>query len=136
MNKQVALMTMVAVGGVIGIQAPINAGLGRTTGGIGATVINFIVGGLLVAAIMGLSGGASGLREVADVRWYYLLGGVCGAAYVFATMSLVGSIGARGIAAATITGQMVLSLLLDRIGAFGLESAELTGGGWPEPCCC
>ena len=60
------------------------------------------------------------------MSWYYLLGGVLGAAYVFAALSAVGSIGAGGVAAATITGQLTFSLVLDRIGFLGLEQQAFT----------
>ena len=58
-----------------------------------------------------------------DVRWYYLLGGVLGAAYVFMALMTVGTIGAGGVAAATITGQLTMSVVIDRLGVLGLDRA-------------
>jgi transporter family-2 protein len=63
---------------------------------------------------------------VAHVQWYYLLGGALGAAYVFSALVLVSQIGAGAVAAATVTGQLTTSVLLDRIGFLGLDQQPLT----------
>jgi transporter family-2 protein len=117
---------MAAVGGLIALQPAINAGLGRATGNIAAALVSFAVGTLLLAAIVVLSGQASGLDATLDVPWYYLLGGILGAAYVFTALVVVSSIGAGGVAAATITGQLVASVVLDRLGVLGLEPTPIT----------
>ena len=44
-----------------------------------------------------------------NVDWYYLLGGLLGAAYVFTALVLVDEIGAGGVAAATVSSQLTLS---------------------------
>ncbi len=60
------------------------------------------------------------------MEWYYLLGGILGAAYVFSALALVSEIGAGGVAAATVTGQLVTSVVLDRIGFLGLDREPIT----------
>jgi len=45
---------------------------------------------------------------------------------VFAALQTVGSIGAGGVAAATITGQLTASLALDRLGVLGLDEVPIT----------
>jgi transporter family-2 protein len=117
---------MAVVGGCIALQAPINAGLGKSTGSFAAATISFAVGTVLLAAIVGFSGRTAGLGEVAHVEWYYLLGGALGAAYVFSALVLVKEIGAGGVAAATVTGQLTTSVVLDRIGFLGLEQEPFT----------
>ncbi|HEX6585974.1 MAG TPA: DMT family transporter, partial [Solirubrobacterales bacterium] len=49
-----------------------------------------------------------------------------GAVYVFSALVLVKEIGAGGVAAATVTGQLATSVFLDRIGFLGLEQEPLT----------
>jgi bacterial/archaeal transporter family-2 protein len=127
-DRGVAVILMAAVGGLIALQPAVNAGLGRTTGNLAAALVSFAVGCLLLAALVGLSGQAGGLGSTFDVPWYYLLGGVLGAAYVFTALVTVSSIGAGGVAAATITGQLTASVVLDRLGALGLEETALTPG--------
>ena len=110
MDRGVAVLLMAVTGALIAIQPAINAGLGKATGSLPAALVSFGVGTLLLAAIVVLSGKAGGLSSTFDVTWYYLLGGVLGAAYVFAALSTVGTIGAGGVAAATITGQLTMSV--------------------------
>ena len=117
---------MALTGGLIALQAPINAGLGKATGSIAAAFVSFAVGTLLLAAIVALAGQAGGLNSTFDVRWYYLLGGALGAAYVFTALKTVGTIGAGGVAAATITGQLTLSVVIDRLGILGLEQEPIS----------
>ena len=126
MDKGLAVFLMAVVGGLIALQAPINAGLGRATGSFAAALVSFGVGTLALAAIVILSGKAAGVAEATSVEWYYLLGGLLGAAYVFSALVLVDEIGAGGVAAATVTGQLTLSVLLDRLGVLGLEQTPLT----------
>ncbi len=60
------------------------------------------------------------------MRWYYLIGGLLGAAYVTVALIAVSSIGAGGVAAATITGQLTTAVLIDRLGILGLEKVPIT----------
>src|SRR4051812_9764509 len=126
MDRGFAVLIMALVGGCIALQAPINAGLGKSTGSFAAATISFAVGTILLTAIVVVSGRAGGLTNVAHVEWYYLLGGALGAAYVFSALVLVSHIGAGGVAAATVTGQLTTSVVLDRIGFLGLEQTPLT----------
>jgi len=126
MDRGFAVLIMAVVGGCIALQAPINAGLGKHTGSFAAATVSFAVGTLLLGAIVVVSGKAGGIPNVAHVEWYYLLGGALGAAYVFSALVLVSHIGAGGVAAATVTGQLTTSVILDRIGFLGLEQTPLS----------
>ena len=126
MDKGLAVLIMAVVGGFIALQAPINAGLGKATGSFAAALVSFAIGTLVLAAIVVVSGKAGGVGEATGVEWYYLLGGILGAAYVFSALVLVDEIGAGGVAAATVTGQLVTSVALDRLGVLGLEQTSLT----------
>jgi bacterial/archaeal transporter family-2 protein len=126
MDRGFAVLIMALVGGCIALQAPINAGLGKSTGSFAAATISFAVGTLLLGAIVVLSGKAGGLGDVAHVEWYYLLGGALGAAYVFSALVLVSHIGAGGVAAATVTGQLTTSVVLDQIGFLGLDKEPIS----------
>jgi len=126
MDRGLAVLTMALVGGCVALQAPINAGLGKSTGNFAAATISFAVGTVLLAAIVVLSGKTGGLSDVAHVEWYYLLGGALGAAYVFSALVLVGQIGAGPVAAATVTGQLTTSVILDRIGFLGLDREPIS----------
>jgi bacterial/archaeal transporter family-2 protein len=126
MDRGLAVVLMAATGGLIALQPAINAGLGKATGNIAAAFVSFAIGALLLAVIVAIAGQAGGLGSTFDVRWYYLLGGVLGAAYVFTALVTVSSIGAGGVAAATITGQLTASVVIDRLGILGLEETPIT----------
>lgn len=126
MDRGVAVLLTAGAGGLIALQAPINAGLGRVTGSLPAALVSFLVGTIALAAIVVLSGKAGGLSSTFDVSWYYLLGGLLGAVYVANALVAVTAIGAGGVAAATITGQLAFSVAIDRLGWFGLDQVPLT----------
>jgi transporter family-2 protein len=126
MDRGLAVLLTAAAGGLIALQAPINAGLGRSTGGLQAALVSFFVGTVALAAIVVLSGKAGGLGSTFDVSWYYLLGGLLGAVYVSNALIAVSAIGAGGVAAATVTGQLTFSVVIDRLGLFGLDQVALS----------
>ena len=126
MSKEAAIAATVMVGGLVAAQAPINAALARSTGSIGAGTNNFAVGlvVLLVLSILLAGGGDSD----EPLRWYYLLGGAMGVAIVVTTLITVKTLGAGGVTAATIAGQLTLSLVLDKLGVLGLSERPLSIG--------
>lgn len=126
MDRGLAVTLTAAVGGLIALQAPVNAELGKATGNVAAALVSFIVGTLLLVLLVAFSGQADGLRNVFDLEWYYLIGGVLGVAYVYTVLVTVSSIGAGGVAAATITGQLTASVVIDRLGILGLEEQALS----------
>jgi transporter family-2 protein len=128
MDKGAYVVLTALAGGLIALQAPINAGLGRATGSLPAALVSFTIGTLALAAIVVLSGQASGLGSTFDVSWYYLLGGLLGAVYVANALIAVSAIGAGGVAAATIAGQLTASVAIDRLGLFGLDQVPLDPG--------
>jgi transporter family-2 protein len=111
---------------LIAAQAPINAGLGKTTGSMAAALVSFSVGTVALATVVVLSGKAGGLSSTFDVSWYYLLGGFLGAIYVLNALIAVSAIGAGGVAAATVFGQLTAAVAIDRLGLFGLDQTPLS----------
>jgi bacterial/archaeal transporter family-2 protein len=126
MDRGLAVLLTAVAGGLIALQAPINSGLGKATGALPAALVSFAVGSLALAAVVVVSGKAGGLHSTFDVNWYYLIGGLLGAVYVLTALSLVSSIGAGGLAAATVTGQLTASVVIDRLGLFGLDQVALS----------
>ena len=121
-----AALATVVVGSLIALQAPINSGLGKVTGTMPAAAISFTVGTLLLVAIVVVSGEVGSVSRAFDVRWYYLIGGVLGAAYVTTVLLTVRTLGAGGVTAATVAGQLTMSVIIDRLGFLGLEETPIT----------
>jgi bacterial/archaeal transporter family-2 protein len=126
MDRGLAVLLTAAVGGLIAMQPAVNSGLGRETGSLAAALVSFTVGTIVLAAIVVVAGQAGGLRATFDAGPVYLIGGLLGAAYVTMAIFAVREIGAGGVAAATITGQLTFSVLLDRFGVLGLEQTPIT----------
>lgn len=126
MDRGLAVLVTALVGGLIALQPPVNAGLAKATGSLPAAFVSFLVGTIALGALVVLAGKAGGLSSTFDVRWYYLIGGFLGMAYVTAALITVTTIGAGGVAAATITGQLTAAVVIDRLGILGLEQTELT----------
>jgi bacterial/archaeal transporter family-2 protein len=127
MDRGVAVVVTAIAGGLIALQPPINAELGRFTGNLQAGFVSFAVGALLIGAIVVLTGKAGGLSHASEPSWIYLLGGgVTGAAYVVTALITVSSIGAAGVVAATIVGQLSASVVIDRLGVLGLEEVPIS----------
>lgn len=122
----VAALATVVVGSLIALQAPINSGLGKAVGTLPAAAISFTIGTILLLGLVIVSGNLGNLSEAANVRWYYLLGGMLGAAYVTTVLLTVRTLGAGGVTAATVAGQLTASLVIDRVGMLGLEETPIT----------
>jgi transporter family-2 protein len=126
MDRGVAILLTAVAGGLIALQAPINAELGRVTGNLAAALVSFLIGTVALTGIVVVSGQAGGLGSTFEVNWYYLLGGLLGAIYVTNALIAVSAIGAGGVAALTVGAQLIASVAIDRLGLFGLDEVALT----------
>jgi transporter family-2 protein len=125
--KEPALLLTVFAGGLIALQAPINSILGKSVGTFAAASVSFIVGTIALVLITVLVGGGFGdVGEARNLPWYYLSGGVLGAVYVTTALVAVRSLGAGGVVAATIAGQLTLSLVIDQLGILGVDRQPIT----------
>ncbi|HEX8053466.1 MAG TPA: DMT family transporter [Thermoleophilaceae bacterium] len=128
MKPGVAVLLTACAGGLVAMQAPINSALGKAAGTFAAASISFAVGTTALIGITLLSNSKVDLAAIGDLRWYYLTGGLLGAAYVTTVLVSVRTLGAGGLTAATITGQLSFSVVMDRLGAFGLDEKPLSVG--------
>jgi len=127
------LLTLVALvtGGLIALQAPINAEAATRLGHpISAATMSFCVGTVLLIAITLLFARSStNLGALQTMPLYMLLGGgLLGAGYVTVTLILAPKIGIAAVMALGIAGQLGAALLLDRFGLFDLMERELSVG--------
>jgi bacterial/archaeal transporter family-2 protein len=127
-SKELAVLVTVAAGGFVAAQAPANNVLSERVGTLGAASVNFLVGTICILAItFAFAGGFNGEEGADSPAWYYwVLGGLGGVAIVVTTLVAVRELGAGGITAAVIAGQLTLSVVLDRLGVLGLEERAVT----------
>lgn len=128
MDRNLAIPLTVIAGGMIALQAPINGMLGRTVGSFAAAALSFTLGSIALIVIAALLGGFGQIGAVRTLSPVYLLGGVLGAVYVTTALTTVTTLGAGGVTAATIAGQLALSVTADRFGLLGLAQKPLTLG--------
>jgi transporter family-2 protein len=122
----VAVLLGVGAGCLVGMQAPINSRLGKTVGGAQAATFSFLVGTIaLVSISYVLRGGLGSLGHVGRVPWWALVGGLLGAVYVFVALEAVRTLGASGLTAVVITGQLVISVVIDRFGLLGIAKQQI-----------
>ena len=128
MSKELAVILTVAAGGLVAAQAPVNNVVSKKVGTLGAVSVNFIVGTVIVLVVTFLfADGIKNVEGVASPTWYYwLFGGIAGVAIVLTTLVTVRELGAGGVTAATIAGQLTLSIILDRAGVLGLDERAIT----------
>jgi transporter family-2 protein len=126
-SKALAVMATAFAGGLVAMQAPINSGLGKAVGSLPAASFSFAIGLVALVGITFVSGEGFGqIGEVGGLSWYYLIGGLLGAVYVTTVLISVRTLGAGGVTAATIAGQLSMSVVLDQLGILGLAQRELT----------
>jgi transporter family-2 protein len=122
-----AIALTASVGGAIALQAPINSHLGKSVGTCQAAFLSFAIGTVALAIIASLAtGGIGGVRHLTRVPWYYLTGGLLGVCYVSAVLVTVRTLGAGGVTAATIAGQLTVAVIVDQFGWLGVAQRSIT----------
>ncbi len=90
MGRGLATALSLGAGVLVAMQAPINGRLGRSLGPFQAASVSFLIGLLLLVALAALSGGGLGpIVRTGHQPWWYLLGGLLGAAYVTVALTTV-----------------------------------------------
>ncbi len=126
MSRGLAVLLGVGAGCLVGMQAPINSRLGKSVGSVQAATFSFLVGTavlLLIATFVW--GGLGGLGHVGRAPWWALVGGLLGAVYVTVALLAVRTLGVSGLTAVVITGQLAISVAIDRFGLLGVARSPV-----------
>ena len=126
MERIIALVATLIVGGLIAFQPPVNSQLAKHTSVLGAAFISTAISAVVMGLIFFAAGGTAQLRAAASAPPVYLTGGLLGAVLVSVSLVTVRELGAGGVVAATVSTQLIVSALLDRAGVLGLEQVGLT----------
>ena len=119
-------------GAVLPIQGAINANLREDLDApIAVGMFSFIVASLAIALVLLVllalrRTPTPQVRPLAKMPWWGWLGGACAATYVVATFMLIPEIGAATTVALTVTGQQLLSAVIDNFGLFRMPRRPLT----------
>jgi transporter family-2 protein len=124
-----AALLALASGALAAMQTPTNAMLARAVNSpVNAALLSFAVGtaALLATALaMGVKPDVAAVRALPAYAW---TGGLYGAFFVTAAAFAAPRIGLALFIALLIAGQMGMALLLDQLGAFGLERRPVGAG--------
>jgi transporter family-2 protein len=126
MTRLLAVLATFAVGALIALQPPINSELGKRTSVVAAAFISTTIAALALFLLALVLGEVGHVRRVPHIPPLYLTGGLMGAILVSVSLVTVRTLGAGGVVAATVSGQLVVSAILDRYGFLGLERVGLT----------
>ncbi len=156
--KGAGLVFGFCIGAGVAVQGRINGALGaRLADGIAAATISFGTGlvALLIAFAVSpaLRAGVTKVHIAVSegcLRWWQLLGGLCGAFFVAAQGLTIAAIGVTAFTVAVVAGQLSSSLVVDRLGlapngrtpitpwrvfaaALGITGVVLSAGGSSAP---
>jgi transporter family-2 protein len=114
-------------GTLVALQAPTNAMLSRAVGSpVNAALISFAVGLLaLIIAVLAL-GVRPNPAEMRSLPWYAWTGGLYGAIFVAIAAFAAPRIGVTQLLICSIAGQIMMALMLDKFGAFGLPKSDIS----------
>lgn len=123
----IALAGLISAGAVLAMQAPINGALARAAGDATfAVAINFLVGFAVMACVVLVRGAWPASGFIANAPAWAWMGGALGGFYITMMVMMIPITGAQTAAMAGILGQMVMAMLLDHFGAFGLPVQPVT----------
>lgn len=130
--RDVWLMILAAIAAAaIPFQAIINGRLGQVVANpFLAALISFFSGFtvlilILLASTPGLPSLPSG-TTYGRIPWYLFTGGVLGAVFVTTVLMLVPRIGATNVIAATIVGQLLMSVIIEHFGLLGAPQSNVS----------
>jgi bacterial/archaeal transporter family-2 protein len=114
------------VGALIALQPPINSELAKRTSIVAAAFMTTAIAALALGAVAVVLGEAGHVRRMPHIPPLYLTGGLMGAVLVSVSLVTVRTLGAGGVVAATVSGQLAVSAILDQFGFLGLDKVGLT----------
>ena len=123
MKNLLFILAALCAGGLVPIQGSINAHLSKGLNHpLQATFISFFGAVLLlVAVLMVLNPSLPTLAQLRSIPPIYYTGGAYGVLFVTTILVLTPLIGIASTVTATIVGQLILSVILDHFGLFGLQ---------------
>jgi transporter family-2 protein len=129
MKNCIFLFLALCVGGLLPVQGSLNAHLGKSLNHpLQATFISFF-GAILVLflLLLALSPPLPSVSQLKSTPAVYYTGGIYGVVFVTTILMLAPRIGIANTLVATIVGQLIVSVILDHFGVFGLVRHPISG---------
>lgn len=127
-NIYLLILIALVLGAVLPTQVAINTRLAvAVQSPLISAFISFLVGTIALLSYILIAGiplsNASGVRNAPPIAW---TGGVIGAFYVAMSIVLLPKLGVALTISLIIAGQMIMSLVIDHFGLFGVPVRELS----------
>ena len=130
MSKSMLAIAVVAcvIGGMAtATQGPTNAMLARPFNSpVNAAFISFAVGTMALAVLVLALRVKPDWSAVAEMPWYGWLGGLYGVCFVIAAAFSAPRLGVATTITLMVGGQLLISVILDHFGAFGIEPRPIS----------
>lgn len=127
-----ALISMIAIvlaGGATALQAPTNAKLMTAVGSpVNAAFISFAVGTAALGVLALMFQSRPDWAAARGLPWYAWIGGLYGVIFVVAATWGVPRLGVALTITLMVAGQLLISLILDHLGAFGAPRQPINWG--------
>jgi transporter family-2 protein len=128
MSRPVAFICALAAGGFVALQPPANAALSEHVGDLGAAFVSLVISVAVVGVLLLVVGHPGRLSGITGFKPEYAIGGIAGASVVAVSLIAVRPLGAGGVVALLVAGQLVVSIAADRFRWFGLAHIGLSPG--------
>ncbi|CDG22345.1 conserved membrane protein of unknown function [Xenorhabdus poinarii G6] len=126
------ILSLIAViaGALVPFQAGSNAFLGKELGHpLWATVVSLLVSLFVVLPVIWvLKVPMMKVEAISSVPWWAWFGGIAGVIYISAALILTPKLGATAFIVCVISGQVIVSLIIDKFGLMGLPIKEMNTG--------
>jgi transporter family-2 protein len=126
MERVLAVVATLVAGALVAAQPPANSELAKHVGTLGGAFISISISLALIGLLLVVTGEVGAVSRLSEFRLEYALGGVAGAAIVAISLVTVRELGAGGVVAATVCTQLIVSLILDKLGVLGLTPTPVT----------
>jgi transporter family-2 protein len=125
-SRGLAVLLAAVAGCFVGLQAPINARLGRQVGSLQAATVSFLIGTLVLVLVASVSNrGLGTITSAGRAPWWALVGGILGAVYVTVALVTVRTLGVSGLTAIVVSGQLAIAVVVDRFGLLGIAKQHI-----------
>jgi transporter family-2 protein len=132
MSKSMIAFAVVAsiVGGMLtATQGPTNAMLARPLNSpVNAAFVSFFIGTVVLLGLVFALRIKPDLQAAAGLPWYAWMGGVYGVGFVCAAAFSAPRLGVATTITLMVGGQLLVSIVLDHFGAFGIEPRPISLG--------
>lgn len=120
------MFAVMMAGGATALQAPINARLATgVSGPVNAAFVSFAVGTLALGIMAAVLHTRPDVAAAKALPWYAWIGGLFGVIFVVTAAWAVPRLGVATTITLMVAGQLVISLVLDHFGAFGVPAAPI-----------